>query len=116
LGDRIPLVPLLLPKDPNSAEQVAQALSIADVALLAGNGAIAVGVDLEQAYLRLELVEHYARILSIAAGLGGPAQLERAQVEKLLEMRKKAGLGPRVAAAIRPIVAEELRKVLGDSK
>ena len=63
LGDHIPLVPVLLPKDPGAADAVGKVLQTSDVALLGGNGVIAIGHDLEQAYLRLELVEHYATIL-----------------------------------------------------
>lgn len=135
LGDRVPLVPLFLPKDPRAEDAVAEALSIADVALLSGNGVIVTGADLEQAYLRLELLEHYAKILTITAAIGGPAPLEGDLKAKLLDLRKAAGLGPKPQAApaagsskpepaarskltdsIRPIVAEEVRRVLGGSK
>ena len=34
-----------------------------DAVMIVGNGVIASGVDLEQAYLRLELVEHLAKLL-----------------------------------------------------
>ncbi|MCC7386687.1 MAG: class II aldolase/adducin family protein [Deltaproteobacteria bacterium] len=127
LGDRIPLVPLFLPRDPGVAAAIADALSVADVALLAGNGVITAGVDLEQAFLRLELVEHYARILALTGGIGGPVALDGAQTQRLLEMRKKAGLGPltgnapseprgALAQRVRPLVAEEVRRMLGGSK
>jgi hypothetical protein len=42
----------------------------------------------------MELVEHYAKILAIARPLGPVAPLSAAEVAKLLEARKKAGLGP----------------------
>jgi L-fuculose-phosphate aldolase len=45
--------------------------------------------------LRMELVEHYARILHAARSLGGPSPLSSTEIQKLLEARKKAGLGPR---------------------
>jgi L-fuculose-phosphate aldolase len=114
LGDEIPLVPLLIPKDPKTADLVAGALARADAALLAGNGAITVGVDLEQAYLRMELLEHYADILCRSAALGGPAALEPDTVAKLLEMRRQAGLGPK--ETVRPIVADEVRRALGGKR
>lgn len=128
IGEKIPLVPLYLPKDPQVADAVLAALMEADAALLAGNGAIAVGEDLEQAYLRLELVEHYAHILSLSTSIGGPAALEPELRRRLLEMRQQAGLGPKAPAApanaktssmverIRPIVAEEVKRMLGGSK
>jgi L-fuculose-phosphate aldolase len=98
LGPTIPLVPLFLPRDPAVEDAVAAALAVADVALLAGNGVIAVGPDLETAYLRLELVEHYARILAIArGGVGAPVPLDPASEARLMDMRRKAGLAREAA-------------------
>lgn len=143
LGDKIPLVPTVMPKDARTAGLIAEALGIADVMLLGGNGVLAVGVDLEQAYLRLELVEHYARILAASVPLGGPAALDPALVARLLEQRRAAGLGPQpitlpatpplktpvVASGdkskdkapaagdgIRAIVEDEIRRALGGKR
>lgn len=128
LGAEIPLVPLFLPKDSASAAAVGQALAHADVALLAGNGAIAVGPDLETAYLRMELLEHYAKILTLARGhVGEPVALASEAQAQLLEARKKAGLPvppfPRNPAgrdadpeAVRRLVAEEVRRALRGTK
>ncbi|MCK6552402.1 class II aldolase/adducin family protein [Myxococcota bacterium] len=152
LGDRVPLVRMLLPKDPETEAAVGDALTIADVVLLAGNGVLAIGDDLEQAWLRVELVEHYARILTISKSVGAPATLDAGARERLLDMRAKAGLGPKargiapkgavkssdakvdpksdakkadapahkvappVAAAVRTVVAEEVRRALGVEK
>lgn len=126
LGATIPLVPLLLPKDPATAEQIGAAMEVADVALLAGNGAIAVGPDLETAYLRMELLEHYAKILTVAKSAGvAPVALDASQRERLLEMRKAAGLArpssparekSAPVSAVRKVVAEEVRRALGVEK
>jgi L-fuculose-phosphate aldolase len=117
LGPQIPLIATFLPKDPAVADAVASALATADAILLGGNGVLTVGEDLEQAYLRLELVEHYARIVAAALPLGGPRPLEEPAMTKLLEQRKQAGLGPKVPnPRLRPIVAEEVRRVLGGNK
>ncbi len=118
LGEQIPLVPLFLPKDAAVIDAVKGALDLADAVLLSGNGAITVGVDLEQAYLRMELLEHYAKILSIALGpVGTPALLDENTRVRLRQMRKDAGLlraeGASVAAkSVRDVVAEEVQRVL----
>jgi L-fuculose-phosphate aldolase len=96
LGDKVPTLPRAMPKDPAALERLGAAFQLCDAALLAGNGALAMGADLEQALLRLELVEHYAKILSIARGWGEVPALSDAEVAKLLDARRKAGLGPRV--------------------
>ena len=67
-----------------------------DAMLLSGNGVFTCGPDLNLALLRMELVEHWAKILTIARGLGQVQPIPDADLQKLLEARKKAGLGPRV--------------------
>lgn len=123
IGPRIPLMPLALPKAPEAAGLAEAVLQTADVALLAGNGVLAVGPDLETAYLRLELLEHYCRILTIMEGpVGAPVPLSEAERDHLVGLRKKAGLhreGGAPAAASGPsdlarVVAEEVRRALAD--
>jgi L-fuculose-phosphate aldolase len=95
LGARIPAVPRSMPKDAAGLKQVEAHASEWDALLLSGNGALTLGVDLSQALLRMELVEHYAKILHAARALGPVAPLSDGDLSKLLEARKKAGLGPR---------------------
>lgn len=95
LGDRIPTVPRGMPKTPELVKNVEAAASQVDAFLLAGNGALTLGADLSQALLRMELVEHYARILTVAKQLGSVTPLPAGDVAKLLEARQKAGLGPK---------------------
>lgn len=95
LGKNIPTLDYAMPKSAGQDAAIKAALTDgdADAFLVAGNGVVAVGVDLEQAFLRLELVEHYARMLIAAAPLGGVQALPESDVQKLLEARTKAGLG-----------------------
>lgn len=95
LGDRIPTLPRAMPKDAAGLERCFAACRDHDAMLLAGNGALTLGANLEQALLRMELVEHYAKILFVSRSLGQVAPLEASEVAKLLEARKKAGLGPK---------------------
>lgn len=94
LGPDIPLIPWAAPKDARQDEAVRHAFLEHDAVLLAGHGVVTCGDDLEQAYLRLELVEHWARILVVAQQVGGPVAIPEADVQKLLAARKAAGLGP----------------------
>ena len=95
LGASLPTLEYAFPKSASQDAALARALSDGDAeaVLLAGNGVLTVGVDLEQAWLRMELVEHYARILVAAAPLGGPRPLPADDVKKLLDARTKAALG-----------------------
>ena len=89
LGERVPLVNLALP---GAAALSAFEPFIAkyDAVLVAGNGVWAWGADVEQAYLRAELVEHLAKIAHHALPWGGPQPLTTDVREKMLEARKKA--------------------------
>ena len=95
LGDRIPTLPRAMPRSKEGVQNVEAAAARYDALLINGNGVFTLGVDLEQALLRMELVEHVAKILGIARGLGPIAPLDVSDVAKLLEARKSAGLGPR---------------------
>ncbi len=95
LGDRIPTLPRVMPRSEEAVKLVEAAAKQFDAMLLSGNGALTLGADLEQALLRMELVEHYAKILTVARQLGPVPPLAATDVARLLEARKKAGLGPK---------------------
>ena len=95
MGDKIPTLPRALPKDEEALKRLGAAARLHDAMLLSGNGALTWGTSLEMALLRMELVEHYAKILAAARALGQVTPLAAGELAKLLEARKKAGLGPR---------------------
>jgi L-fuculose-phosphate aldolase len=92
LGPRIPKVPYAQPGDPARAA-LAPWCELVDAVLLGNHGVLAWGADPEQAYLRLELVEHLATIALAAAALGGVEPLPDAAIGPLLAARAKANLG-----------------------
>ncbi len=132
LGGLIPLAPYSMPGSPQNAVAVHEALMIGDVFLIAGNGVLAIGDDLEQAYLRLELVEHLAKIEFYASHLGATMDLPAEDRQALLDKRKTLGLGPQAQLGdiprpvarpeqktkdaltddIKDIIAEEIAKAL----
>jgi len=95
LGARIPTLPRVMPKEKAGVEAVEKAAREVDAMVLQGNGVFTCGPDLSLALLRMELVEHYAKILSIARGFGTVPAIAEGDLQKLLEARKKAGLGPK---------------------
>lgn len=97
IGPGIPLVPVAAP-GPAAAEALRPFLAGHDVVLLGGNGVLAWGASVEQAYLRLELCEHLSRIALVARQLGGIQPLPAAMMPALLEARRKAGLGQAASA------------------
>ncbi len=59
--------------------------------LMANHGAVAYGADLWQAFDRLETLEHTAKIAILAKILGGANDLPKDAIEKLINIREKAG-------------------------
>ena len=59
--------------------------------LMANHGAVAYGADLWQAFDRLETLEHTAKIAILAKALGGANDIPQDAIEKLIEIREKAG-------------------------
>ena len=132
IGPRVPLVPYALPGSDAFTDEVARHLPTYDCLILQNHGVLTVGSDLEQAYLRMELVEHLAKIEMLAMQIGSVDYLSGADVDWLLDKRKKAGLGPEARGMVDPhrgdgsvlsdedrvdlkqIVAEELRALLGE--
>lgn len=59
--------------------------------LMANHGAVAYGNDLWQAFDRLETLEHTAKIAILAKTLGGAVDLPSDAIEKLINIRERAG-------------------------
>ncbi|MBK9033608.1 MAG: class II aldolase/adducin family protein [Myxococcales bacterium] len=100
LGPIIPRVAFAPPGDA-AVRALAPWCETVDAVLLGGHGVLAWGADLEQAYLRLELVEHLARIALAAIPLGGVRALADEAMAPLLAARAKAGLGRAADAAVK---------------
>jgi L-fuculose-phosphate aldolase len=90
-----PKIPKLSYAQPGEAARAALApwCELVDVALLANHGVIAWGANPEQALLRLELVEHLAKIAIAAIPLGGVEPLPDSAITPLLAARAKANIG-----------------------
>jgi len=93
LGDKIPTLPFEMPKSETQIERLVRYLQHYDAVILKNHGVLTLGKDMEQAYLRMELVEHLAKIKAVAQQLGNVDTLTSHQVEILLRKRKAAGLG-----------------------
>jgi L-fuculose-phosphate aldolase len=92
LGPAIPKLPYAMP----GAEAVAALApwaELVDAALLGNHGVIAWGASCEQALIRLELVEHLAKIALAAIPLGGVVPLPAEHFPALLAARAKANIG-----------------------
>jgi L-fuculose-phosphate aldolase len=80
----VPLVAYAPPSTQELAEAVAGAAAGASALLLANHGAVALAETLEQAVIRMETLEHLARVSLLARLLGRESALSAAEVERLL--------------------------------
>jgi L-fuculose-phosphate aldolase len=92
---KLGLVPTTQYATPGSIENVAAIRDLIvthDGIILQRHGAIAAGPCLLEAYMRLEAIEHIAKITVVLEQLGRGEPLPPDQVEKLLAQRRKMGL------------------------
>jgi L-fuculose-phosphate aldolase len=92
LGAKIPKLAYAQP-GATAVAALAPWCELVDAVLLGNHGVIAWGKDCETALMRLELVEHLAKIATHAAAHGGVEPLPESAIQPLLAARAKAGLG-----------------------
>ncbi len=95
LGPEIPMVPYFRPGDAALSVAIGEALQRADVIVLERHGVLSVGGGFEQAYLRMELVEHQAKIAMNAAVLGGARLLPTEEIAALAKKGRPVSHPPR---------------------
>ncbi len=90
LVGRVPIVPYGTPGTPELGDRVEPYLAEHDALLLANHGAVTMGRTLDQAWIRMESLEHAARIIVAARAVGRPRPLDAAAVETLEALRAQA--------------------------
>ena len=85
----VPLVPFGMPGTPELGDRVVPYLNGHDALLLASHGAVTMGATLDEAWIRMESLEHAARILAAARAIGEPQPLPAGVVERLKAQREK---------------------------
>lgn len=93
LTGEVPLVPYATTGTPALGDAVEPFLDAHDAVLLANHGALAWGADLAKARIRMESLEHAARILLAARSLGRVTRLTPDQMHDLDRLRGKARHG-----------------------
>jgi L-fuculose-phosphate aldolase len=105
----VPLARYGLPGTAAIAEGMVPFISNYDALLLENHGCTAYGADVWQAFFRMEMVEHFARITFVAEMLGGARPLPRDEVEKLFKARERYNVNARSGMEPgMPVVAEDI--------
>ncbi len=85
----VPLVPFGIPGTPELGDQVVPYLDKHDALLLANHGAVTMGSTLDEAWIRMETLEHGARIILAARQVGQPQPLSLEAVRVLVQQRER---------------------------
>lgn len=85
----VPLANYETPGTPELAEALAPLVPDHDAILMANHGVVTYGVDLLNAYMNMETVEHFAKIALVTHLLGRQQTLSEQHVDKLREIRTK---------------------------
>jgi L-fuculose-phosphate aldolase len=88
----IPTAPYATPAGDENRDVISSLIYEHDVILLSHHGSLTVGHTVWDAYLRLESLEHSAKILYMAEQMGRVRTIPSSQVEKLLAIRRRLGM------------------------
>jgi L-fuculose-phosphate aldolase len=87
----VPLADYGTPSTNELTEAMRPLVKYHNALLMANHGAVAYGADVWQAFDRLETLEHTAKITILSRLLGGSRSLPVDAIEKLINVREKAG-------------------------
>ena len=85
---KIPLAPYVTPGTLELGQAVARLAAEHDAILLANHGVVTCGEGLNAAYLKMEIVEQFAKIFLAAEQAGGAKELSIEEMRNLLQLRE----------------------------
>jgi len=85
----IPLAKYGTPGTPELTDALAPLVPTYDALLMSNHGVVTYGTDLSQAFMKMETVEHFARIALVTHQLGRQQPLAGEDLEKLVGVREK---------------------------
>lgn len=88
----VPLTKYGTPSTMEIPDAISEEIQTHDAVLLQNHGALTMGVDLMNAYFKMESLEFFAKVSLYTTQLGGGQEFTCEQIEKLLQIRKNMGL------------------------
>lgn len=113
LGE-IPLARYGTPGTPELAAALEPLVPDHDAILMANHGVVTYGSTLENAYMKMETVEHFAHIALVTHLLGREQPLGEKEVEKLWAVRHRYNGGGKCAPTRMPATADLQREALSE--
>ena len=105
----IPTTPYATPASAENRDAIRDLIREHDGLMLAYHGSLTVAENVWDAYMRLETLEHSAKIMYMAHQLGNIIPLPAHQIDKLVDLRQQLGLS-------RPGDAHRFHEVYGTSE
>jgi L-fuculose-phosphate aldolase len=105
----IPLARYGTPGTPELTDALEPLIPNHDAILMANHGVVTFGSSLESAYMKMETVEHFAKIALVSHLLGNQQPLGEKEVEKLQEVRHRYISGAMATSPRRPAASDRLR-------
>jgi len=98
----VPLAAYGTPGGPDIVEPMKPLLRQYDAVLMANHGVVTLGQHVMDAHFKMETVEHFAKIALVAHQLGAVRTLEDKDVDDLIALRDRFGIGNRPACEREP--------------
>lgn len=89
----VPLAPYATTGTMELSKSLAPFIPDHNAILMANHGVVTYGADLPQAYMRMEAVEHYAKVVLAVRQIGNAQALDGRELKKLAEVRARYGNG-----------------------
>jgi L-fuculose-phosphate aldolase len=105
----IPLARYGTPGTPELTDALEPLIPRHDAILMANHGVVTFGASLENAYMKMETVEHFAKIALVTHLLGHEQPLDEKEVEKLAAVRDRYNGGAKLAQAKMSVEGDDLR-------
>lgn len=93
----VPLAPYATTGTDELSESLKPFIPDHQAILMANHGVVSYAEDLPRAYMKMEVVEHYARIVLVTRQLGATRAFDQNQLGKLLQVRSRYARGVMVA-------------------
>lgn len=87
----VPIARYGLPGTSELTDELIPLIPYHNALLLQNHGCTTLGTDLQEAFFRMEVLEHFARITIAADLAGGGRSLPRMEVERLIAVRERYG-------------------------
>jgi L-fuculose-phosphate aldolase len=105
----IPLARYGTPGTPELTDALEPLIPHHDAILMANHGVVTFGASLENAYMKMETVEHFAKIALVTHLLGHEQPLGEKEVEKLVAVRDRYNGGTKTAQPNMSVEGDDLR-------